>query len=405
MLNNGSEHFDTTLRSDFTTSTVSGLSEYYVLTGIKIGFSADGQQVSIQQIDATNPNPPILAEINFNFNVGQLYNFVITDTGNNVSLAIDGTNVLSAFTTFSTGGQIAFQSREFSTTSSSLDSIKVSKLFPLNARVSLHDDFNGSTVDTNLWAITLPEDDASVTESGGYVSLENAGRLVSQNSLTASYAIEGRFLMANNPYSNFKVMLRTDGVSLPSPSMGVAGIEIQFNILDDNGNPSNNLKIYTDEGIELGVVAANLTLDTWHTFRITDDGTNIALFFDGSSMPNLTANSTYSAGNKIALFNREGAGNGSSKSANGITEIGYITVTDFQPANTLYFAPNTGNGIVLGLLTYANTTYYIQASPDLITWTNYDGPFLGSGNFLLKTYSTTNQSQLFYRFEAAGSDQ
>ena len=124
-LNNGFEHFGITLRSDLTATTASGLSEYDVLTGILVEFSADGNQVSIQQIDQGNPNPPILVEANYDFAVGQLYDFFITDTGNNVSLAIDGYNLISANTTFSTGDQIAFQSREFSDTSSTLNFLSI----------------------------------------------------------------------------------------------------------------------------------------------------------------------------------------------------------------------------------------------------------------------------------------
>jgi hypothetical protein len=125
-LNNGLEHFGTVLRSDLTTSTASGLSQYYVLTGIYVEFSADGNQVSIQQIDASDPNPPILAEASFDFTLGQLYDFSITDMGSSVSLSINGTDLLLAATSFGTGDLIAFQSREFSATSSSLDFVRVS---------------------------------------------------------------------------------------------------------------------------------------------------------------------------------------------------------------------------------------------------------------------------------------
>ena len=169
------------------------------------------------------------------------------------------------------------------------------------------------------------------------------------------------FLMSQNPFSNFKVTLRTDGISYPSPSQtSVHGIEIQFNILDDDGTPSNNLKIYAGSD-ELAIVAANLTLDTWHSFLINDDGTNISLFFDGSLTPAFSVQSAYRYGNKIALFTREGAGNGSSISANGITEISYLTIANRQLPNSinLTLSPFSTN-INVNFLTMPNNIYYIQ---------------------------------------------
>ena len=124
-LNNSLEHFQVILRSDLSYDTASGISQYDELDGIHVSFSADGGQISIQQFDGSNPNPPILAEENYNFTVGQLYDFSITDTGSEVSLAIDGQNLISSDTIFGTGNQIAFYSREFSGTSSSLDYVSI----------------------------------------------------------------------------------------------------------------------------------------------------------------------------------------------------------------------------------------------------------------------------------------
>ncbi len=75
------------------------------------------------------------------------------------------------------------------------------------AQVLLYDNFSGTAVNTNLWAVVLPESDASVTEGNGYIALENAGRITTQMSMPTGYAIYGSFLMANNPFSNFKVVL------------------------------------------------------------------------------------------------------------------------------------------------------------------------------------------------------
>jgi hypothetical protein len=120
-LNSSLEHFQFVLRSDLSFDTASGIAQYDELNGIHVSFSADGQQAGIALFDGTNPNPPNLALTSYSFSVGQTYDFSITDTGSSVDLSIDGTDIISADTTFGTGDQIAFYSREFSDTSSSLD--------------------------------------------------------------------------------------------------------------------------------------------------------------------------------------------------------------------------------------------------------------------------------------------
>ena len=153
--------------------------------------------------------------------------------------------------------------------------------------------------------------------------------------------------MTGNPFSNFKIMLRTDGVSNPFyPYTTVHGIEIQFNVEDDNGVLSNNIKILNampGAGVELGVVSANLTLNSLNTFSITDDGNNIAVYFDGSATPNLTVQSTYGVGNQIALLTREGGAAGSGISANGITQLDYLNVQTVPEPST---AAMIGMGII-----------------------------------------------------------
>ncbi len=122
-LNNSLEHFSIVLRSDLSVwPPDAGYDEF---TGINVVFSADGNQISIQQFDPSNQNPTFLALTNFNISVGQPYNFKIIDTGTRISLAINGTTLLTGQSTFSTGNKIAFRSREFSNTSSSLDYVSI----------------------------------------------------------------------------------------------------------------------------------------------------------------------------------------------------------------------------------------------------------------------------------------
>lgn len=57
--------------------------------------------------------------------------------------------------------------------------------------------------------------------------------------------------------------------------------------------------------------------------------------------------------------------------------------------------------IELEFISKTNTMYYIQASPDLNTWTNFEGPITGDGNIWRKVYSTREAGKLFYRVELA----
>jgi hypothetical protein len=209
------------------------------------------------------------------------------------------------------------------------------------SQVLLYDDFSGTSIDLNLWAVGLPENDASVTEGSGYVALENAGRITTQQAMQGNYAVSGRFLMANNQFSNFKVVLRSDGTTY-NGSRESAGIAFMFNIQDDpagGGSTTHNLGIFSI-GNPAGdfytpSATASLTLNTWHTFRITDDGYNLDLYFDGSASPALSAQSSFSAGDLGTFYNREGAAAGSSISANGITKLDYVQISNVPEPSPL----------------------------------------------------------------------
>ena len=123
-LNNSFEHFEITLRSNLQTGYQStDGSFYYELTGVKAEFSADGNQISIQEFTPTDTT--ILSQASYSLSIGQTYDFSVTDTGSEIDFAINGVSLLSAMTTYSTGNQIAFQSREFNDTSSSLDFVSI----------------------------------------------------------------------------------------------------------------------------------------------------------------------------------------------------------------------------------------------------------------------------------------
>jgi hypothetical protein len=126
-MNASVEHFEVTFRSNLLPGYQSSDGrEYYELMGLKFGFSMDGGQIGISQF--TETNAPLLAVANYNLVVGQFYDFTITDMGNLITVSINGTEVLSANTSFSTGNCVAFQSREFAGTSSSIDFIQIASV-------------------------------------------------------------------------------------------------------------------------------------------------------------------------------------------------------------------------------------------------------------------------------------
>jgi hypothetical protein len=85
----------------------------------------DGTYGGLSISEFTPTDVTVLAEGNYSLTVGQAYNYTITDTGSDVDLAIDGVDQISAETSYATGNQIAFYSREFSTTSSSLSFVSI----------------------------------------------------------------------------------------------------------------------------------------------------------------------------------------------------------------------------------------------------------------------------------------
>ena len=70
--------------------------------------------------------------------------------------------------------------------------------------------------------------------------------------------------------------------------------------------------------------------------------------------------------------------------------------TDYPAANLSAFT-----AIELEFVTKVGTTYQLQTSPDLVTWTNFDNAIIGDGNLWKKTYPTRGQGRLFHRVESA----
>ena len=203
----------------------------------------------------------------------------------------------------------------------------------------LHDDFNGTSIYTSLWHVILPFPNSSMTESGGNAVFENRGTLLSVASLPISVDITGRFEFTGNIHDQFSVVLRTNGVDTNPYGAFDKGIYFLFAIEGDTGDTTKQIHIqdvsYPNYATYLATGTFPMSLNTFYTFRITDDGTNLALYINDLTHPFLIATDSNAYGSQLGLFNREG---------NGSISAGSITQLDFITAHTTYTWSTTTTG-------------------------------------------------------------
>lgn len=258
------------------------------------------------------------------------------------------------------------------------------------AQILLYDNFDGTSVNTNLWNVVLPFSQSQISESGGALTTTGRGTLETVAGFNSPYVISGAVSL-NSDDEHFSVTLRsnlqpgyqsTDGTQYYE----LTGIKAVFSM---DGQEISIQEFTQTNWTMLADTNYSLSVGQTYGFSIADTGSEIDLSVDGTNL--LSAETCYATGDQIAFQSREFDDASSSISSVHITSL----------LNTLFATPtNSGNAIVLSFLTNTNVIYYIQASSNLSNWTYYDGPFLGNGEMFLKTYGTTNQPQCFYRFEA-----
>lgn len=203
----------------------------------------------------------------------------------------------------------------------------------------LSDQFNDSTIDTALWQTSTPFGDSSITESGGNAVFVNRGRLLSLASMPTAIDITGRFTFTGNVRDQFNILTRTTGVSTNQWYEFDTGMSFRFQIQNDLGSTANNIKIahggFPGPSPDLVTGTYSLALNTPYDFRITDDGTNVALFINDFTTPILTATDSSVLGDKLGIYNREGSGGGSSISAGSTVRLDYIQVVP-EPRTALF---------------------------------------------------------------------
>jgi hypothetical protein len=128
--NDSLELFKIVLRSDLSLSP--GLEQYSERKGIQIAFS-DIPSIAIENHVSGGGVGPM----SYPINPGEWFNFQILDDGSNVSLSINGTQVISLATSDRAGNRLAIYSREFPSTSSTFDNLVVTEVPEPAASVSL----------------------------------------------------------------------------------------------------------------------------------------------------------------------------------------------------------------------------------------------------------------------------
>lgn len=212
-----------------------------------------------------------------------------------------------------------------------MKSLALALFFPavLSAQVLLTDDFNDSSIDSGKWTTQTPYEDSEVIEDSGYLQVQNRGRLTSVLNFTTPYVISGSIQLSNNEFTNAKIVIRSDNGSIGAAEM--KGIAIQFRVKGDVGEFPSQLAIYTNgDSLEYWGYTSTSTdfiLDTWYSFEIRDLGSSVELYWNGASTATLTLYSSYSVGNEIGFYNREGAAAGSGISADGMARLDSITIT------------------------------------------------------------------------------
>lgn len=119
-MNHADEHFLVGFRTSL--STIDG---YATTSGMFVEFSNDGDNISIQGVGYS---PVASDHKGYSLVTGQSYSFVISDTGTQIAVSINGVTEITATTTNATGNKLAFYSREFSSTSTSIDSLTVTAI-------------------------------------------------------------------------------------------------------------------------------------------------------------------------------------------------------------------------------------------------------------------------------------
>jgi hypothetical protein len=177
----------------------------------------------------------------------------------------------------------------------------------LSLKAQLLDDFNDGTIDSSKWSVWLPSTpNQGLTEASGNARFHNGAALIT-TSYFENASISGRFKISGWEYDRFKVIIRSDGVTVDTHwQERIGGLGIQFT---SGSNPdygaSQTLQLWNFQtGTLLTSAAPIISMNTYYDFLITDSGSEIKVFLGDLLNPALSFSTTTSYGNKIEFCNR-----------------------------------------------------------------------------------------------------
>src|SRR5437016_6429362 len=194
----------------------------------------------------------------------------------------------------------------------------------------LHDDFNGTSIDTNLWQTSEPFSGSSITESGGNAIFDNRGRLITLANHPGPNSISGAFAITGANSDEFKVVIRTDGTFV-NDQFGESANGFIVRFRSNSFFASDEVSIQEIGGTAFSGWTGTLNLNTKYQFKIVDDGNNIYVFLGNMSAPKVVLTSSDSFGNKLVFYNREQ-----------INSIMHETKLDYVQTNYTWSTTTTG---------------------------------------------------------------
>jgi hypothetical protein len=194
----------------------------------------------------------------------------------------------------------------------------------------INDDFDGTSIDTNVWITFEPFCDSQMYESNGVAVFVNNGSLLTTMALPAQYEVDGQFQLAGSSHDFFTLVLRTDSTLTSCEQFQGISFTVAFTV--DQGTPGIQNLVLGDNiaGTEVRTNFA-LAMDTFYPFKMVDNATNVILYLGNTNTPTLMLNTTNRNGYQLGIQNRDGAcGNATCPpsliSAGSIMELNYLTV-------------------------------------------------------------------------------
>ncbi len=189
-------------------------------------------------------------------------------------------------------------------------------------QVLLFDNFNGTSINSAVWNVSLPFGGSSAVEGGGNLTIQDRATVYSVQNFNTPYNITGNFILnspgATNEEEQFAVYFESN-FSIYSPLSGYAvptGVMVDFQA---TGNPDSLTIQQFDSNNQpaSGILAeTNYTLNdgTPYNFDINVNGSLINVYVNDSLI--LSGTSSISTGNQIGF--EDGIFAGDSTSISGV---------------------------------------------------------------------------------------